>query len=184
MLEENPSEVVPLIKTDYFKKENVKRFHNWHKNPEIWKNIYNWIPETKQLYFTGGEPTLIKKNWELIDYLKQKGYSKNIHLMFNINCTQVPDKLLETFHTFAKVCINFSVDGYKEVGEYIRSPSKWEEVESNIIKLLKHRKETTYFYFSPVVQVYNILDLPRLLRWIDELQTSYGTIGNSMNIVY
>ena len=77
-----------------------KNFHNWYKNKEMWKSIYRWAPGTKQLYFTGGEPTLIKENWELIEHLIQKGYSKNIHLIFNINCTQAPSKLLNTFEAF------------------------------------------------------------------------------------
>ena len=179
MLKASPSEFGSLIDTSYFQKDGEK-FYNWHKNKEIWKSIYRWAPGTKQLYFTGGEPTLIKENWQLIDYLKQKGYSKNIHLIFNLNCTHVPDKLIDTFETFSTVNIAFSVDGYKGVQEYIRHPSQWEEIERNIVKILKSRKGNTQFHFSPVVQVYNIFDLPRLLRWIDELQINYGKIDNSM----
>ena len=73
-----------------------------------------------------------------------------------------------------------SIDGYKEVQEYIRYPSKWEDIENNMIKLLKNRRKNIYFAFSPVVQVYNILNLPSLLNWIDKLQTNYGKIGNSL----
>ena len=179
LLKESPSEANPLIDIKYFEKTE-KEFHSWHKNPEIWKSIYKWAPGVKQLYFTGGEPTLIKENWDLIDHLKQKGYSKNICLVFNLNCTQVPDKLLDTFETFSTVTIAFSVDGYREVQEYIRYPSKWEEIENNIIKILKKRRQNTIFYFSPAIQVYNILNLPELLKWIDKLRSNYGHINNSM----
>ena len=175
LLKDNPSEAIPLIDPSYLKKD----FYDWYKNKEIWKDIYKWAPGVKQLYFTGGEPTLIKENWDLIDYVKQKGYSQNIDLIFNINCTKVPDKLLETFEIFRSVDMRFSVDGYKEVQEYIRYPSLWENIESNIIKILKKRRKNTYFLFNPVIQVYNILDFPRLLRWIDDLQMSYGYIHNS-----
>lgn len=177
LLKNHPSEMASLINIEYFDQDE-KKFHNWYKNPKIWENIYKWIPNIKRLYFTGGEPTLIKENWKMITYLKQKGYSKNIHLTFNINCTQAPDKLLETFQAFETVSLNFSVDGYKSVGEYIRHPSKWENIESNVVKILKQRKENTYFYFTPVIQVYNILSLPQLFKWIDELRGSYGAIKN------
>ena len=153
-----------------------KKFINWHKNKEIWKMIYKWIPGIKSLYLTGGEPTLIKENWDLIDYLKTKGVSKDVHLDMTINCTQVPDKLIATFEDFRLVEIKFSVDGYKEVNEYIRYPSKWEQVERNIIKILNNRKENTLFHVNIVGQAYNVLDLPRLLKWIDNLKTNYGHI--------
>ncbi len=177
------SEFGPLVDSNYFIKDE-KAFHNWHKNKSLWKSVYKWAEGAKQLYFTGGEPTLIKENWRLIDHLKSKGISKNIDLIFNINCTQSPDKLLEAFDAFSTVTVTFSIDGYKETQEYIRHPSKWRDIESHIIKILKHRKSrgssNVQFYFSPVAQVYNILDLPRLLRWIDKLQEDYGKIGNSM----
>ena len=181
LLKDNPSDAKSLIDKSYFYKDE-KKFHNWYKNRKIWKSIYKWAPGTKQLYFTGGEPTLIKENWELINYLKEKGYSKNIDLVFNINCTQVPDKLLDTFPSFSTVSISLSVDGYKEVQEYIRYPSHWKKIESNIIKILKNRRENTSFVFSPVVQTYNILNLLKLLEWVDELQVDYGKIDSSIII--
>ena len=170
------SELAGLVETGYFKKDEW--FYKWHKNKKIWRDIYKWAKGLRQIYFTGGEPTLIKENWELIDYLCEKGYSKNIDLIFNINCTQAPDKLLSVFPFFSSVNVTFSVDGYKETQEYIRYPSKWSVVEKNIIKILKNRRDNTKFYFSPVVQIYNILDLPRLLKWIDNLD--YGPIGVSL----
>ena len=161
-----------FINTNYLKID--KKILNWRKNEEIWRTIYKWAPGLKKLYFTGGEPTLIKEIWEFIDYLKEKDYSKNIDLIFNTNCTQNPDKLIETFEAFSSVEIRLSVDGYKEVNEYIRHPSKWEEIESNIVKMLKNKRGNAHFHFSPVFQVYNILDIPRLLKWIDKLQIYCG----------
>ena len=172
-------EISPMIETNHFQKDE-KRFHNWHKDEKIWSDVYKWLPQVKKLYFTGGEPSLIQKNWELIKSAETKGYAKNIHLAFNINCTHVPDKLLNTFKAFGSVNITFSVDGFKEVNEYIRYPSKWETVEGNVVKILKHKKPNCQMYFSPAVQVYNILDFPRLLRWIDGLVSKYGDINNAM----
>ncbi|MCZ0933480.1 MAG: twitch domain-containing radical SAM protein, partial [Oligoflexia bacterium] len=181
MLKSAEKEITPLIDTGYFAKDE-KVFHNWYKNKKIWESTYKWAPNSKKLYFTGGEPTLIKENWELIDYLKQKGYSKDIHLIFNLNCTQVPDKLIDTFSAFSTVTLSLSVDGYTTVQEYMRYPSKWPDIEKNIIKLLTARKQNTSFHFAPVVQIYNIFDLPNLLKWFDDLQMSYGNINSSIII--
>ena len=67
LLKDNPSEVIPLIDTRYLKKN-----YNWYKNEKIWENIHKWSSGVKQLYFTGGEPTLIKENWEIDRLCKEK----------------------------------------------------------------------------------------------------------------
>ena len=171
-------QIEEVIDTNYFKRDE-KKFHNWYKKKEIWDTTYKWAEGVKQLYFTGGEPTLIKENWELIDYLIQKGYSKNIDLVFNINCTQAPSKLIDTFKYFSNVTVTFSIDGYQKVQEYIRYPSKWVEIERNIIKILKQGDKNTQFYFSPVVQFYNILSLVDFFKWVKELQV-YHKISYSV----
>ena len=176
ILKENRKEFTPLINTDDFQQDE-KSFNSWYKNSKIWKSIYKWSKGVQKIYFTGGEPTLIKENWDLIEYLTNKGYSKNIDLLFNINCTYAPSKLLDTFNNFLSIHINFSVDGFKEIQEYIRYPSNWKVTESNIIKILKHRRNNTSFYFTPVVQIYNVLDLHKLLVYINKLSQKYGIIN-------
>ncbi|MBC6415424.1 MAG: twitch domain-containing radical SAM protein [Bdellovibrionales bacterium] len=161
-----------LINEDFFKGDE-KEFHNWYKKESLWKSILDWTPSLRQLYFTGGEPTLIKENWKFINYLQEKDFAKNIDLIFNLNCTQVPDKLINTFSHFKSVTITLSIDGYKEVQEYIRYPSKWKEIENNVIKLVKNRTRKCLFYLSPVVQVYNILNLVDIFDWRDRIEKNY-----------
>ena len=134
-----------FIDRDYFKTD--KKFFNWRKSKEIWKTIHKWSPGIKSLYFTGGEPTLIKEIWDFIDYLKEKDLAKNIGLEFNTNCTQNPNKLIETFDAFRSVDIMLSVDGYREVQEYIRHPSIWKDIENNIMKMLNKRKRKYWSLF-------------------------------------
>lgn len=172
LLEEKREEFSPLIETGYFNRDK-KTFHNWPENPKIWDVIYSWLPGVKKLYFTGGEPTLIKRNWEILGYLKERGWSKNIYLDFNINCTHVPDKLLDTFEDFQGVGMNLSIDGYGKVQEYIRYPSRWSEIEENIRRIIKRKNDKVSIYFSPVVQVYNILNLTKFLKWVDSLKEEF-----------
>ena len=67
--------------------ENAKFSQNWYKNSRFLKNVYRWIPYIKKIHITGGEPTLIKEAWDLIDYIKKNDYAKNMTLQMNINCT-------------------------------------------------------------------------------------------------
>ncbi|MCY4523326.1 MAG: twitch domain-containing radical SAM protein, partial [Halobacteriovoraceae bacterium] len=159
-----------------------RAIYNWHHSSKIWDVIYKWSPKVKALHFKGGEPTLIKKNWELIDFFQRKGHSKTVSLTFNINGTYVPEKLLNTFENFAYVHIVFSVDGYKDIQEYIRYPSKWNIIEKNIIKTLEKvkKKKNVRISFSHVVQVYNILYLTQFLQWVDSLRKKYGKIHSDL----
>ena len=140
LLSEKKQRFSSLIDTSFFQEETS---YNWYHREKIWEVVNKWIPGIRKLYFTGGEPTLIEKNWKLIKYVQDKGYSKKIRLDFNINCTHVPEKLLETFDHFHSIYLNLSVDGYGKVQEYIRHPSRWNHIEKKCNKNTKEEKKTT-----------------------------------------
>ena len=171
LLRDRKEEISPLIGNGYF---NRKKTEGWWENPALWKDIHSWMPEVKQLYFTGGEPTLIEQNRELLDYVKKEGLSKKMYLTFNLNCTHIPAWLIDTVKNFKQVSFCLSVDGYREVQEYIRFPSKWRIIEKNIRKILKTVGGNVQVAFTPVMQVYNILHFTDLLFYIDRLQKEFG----------
>ena len=147
----------------------------WEKKEEFYKSIIDWTENLKELYLTGGEPTLIESNWKLIDQLIMTKRSRFIKLMFNINCTRVPKKLTNTFYHFNNVCLNLSLDGLKQVNDYIRYPSRWEEVEGNVKQLLiAANGKNVKFRITPVIQIYNILNLCELFVWTDNLEKSFS----------
>lgn len=162
------------IKSIIFKNKENKEIP-WEKKEEFWENMGDWMEGIMKLYLTGGEPTLIGNNWKLIDRLIETGRSRSVKLFFNINCTQIPKKLLNTFDYFQNVCLNLSLDGFKATNDYIRDPSCWSEVENNIKKLLREAEgKNVDFWVTPVVQVYNILNLPKLFHWVDELEDEFS----------
>ena len=170
------TKIASLVDTSYYNRKHnkqIKFFHGWRETPKLWDTVLSWLPGIKRLYLTGGEPTLVRRNWELLDYLKAKDLSKNIQLDFNLNCTHVPDKLLNIFKDFDSVNLRLSIDGYGKVQEYIRSPSKWRVIEKNVRKLLKNRTKGVSITFTPVIQVYNILGLTDLLKWIHSLKKEF-----------
>ena len=143
------------------------------KGAPLWREIDEWLSAIKKLYFTGGEPTLIEKNWKIIDKAVSTGYSKGIVIEFNVNCTYVPERLLATFSQFSRISLNLSIDGKGDVQEYIRHPSKWATIVRNLERILAAKKSNVDIFFTPVVQVYNILNLTSFLRWLDELSVKF-----------
>ena len=159
--------------SQYFDKrflDSTKLSQDWYKDPKLLKNIYHWVPHLKTIHLTGGEPTLIKEVWELIDYIKENGYAKYMDLRININCTYVPEELLDAFNHFKQVHLYLSIDGYKETQEYIRYPSKWGVIEKNVKRILKRRNEKVDVFLLPTLQIYNIFNITELFQWADKFK--------------
>ena len=153
--------------TNLLKSMNLSK--NWYKNKNLLKDIYNWTPYLKKIYLTGGEPTLIKENWDLINHLNKKNYAKDITLQMSTNCTHMPDKFLNMLHSFKNVQLLLSIDGYKKVNEYIRYPSKWKIIENNTLRILEKKSEKTNIIIFPTLQIYNILYIIELFKWAEGL---------------
>lgn len=138
----------------------------------MWNDIISMIPNLTKVYMTGGEPTLINNNYRFMEEIISAGYQNQIELFFNINCTNVTDKFVSLVSKFPKIQINCSIDGYKEVNDYIRSPSKWEKIDENFQKLA----QTTNIRLdvSPVIQVYNVLDCHNMLHYVESIAKKYN----------
>ena len=111
--------------------------HGW-KNPDIYidESIYDEIIDNAQnirdLRFTGGEPLLHDKLYEILDYMIENNHSKNIELRLNTNLTVTRHDFFDKLPHFKKSIINASLEACGKRNEYIRFPSKWAVLEKNI----------------------------------------------------
>lgn len=122
------------------------------------------------LRFSGGEPFLNESTNHLISEAAKSGHSKHIDLYVNTNFTKITVQLLEDLSTFKTVNIDISLDGYKQVHEYIRSGLSWTTIEENLIKLRPYLNENFYLTTNTTVQNLNVLYLKEILEWtISEL---------------
>lgn len=136
----------------------------WYENERFWEDIKAMAPTLKKVYMTGGEPTLIEKNYEFMQYLIDNGYT-DIELFFNINCTNVKGRFLELISQFKNVNINVSIDGFGKTTEYIRYPSKWPTIKSNLMQLI--REPNIKLGITPVLVAYNALSITEFLSFLD-----------------
>lgn len=131
------------------------------------KKTYTWSKDTLEqikkidtlqvLYLTGGEPLLVKENYILLENLIEMGIAKEIGLTLNTNCTVLTDRFVTIISQFANVKVNLSIDGIGKVQEYIRWPSKWEEVENVFHQwlILSQKNPKIKIFLSPVLQLLN-----------------------------
>ena len=69
------------------------------------------------------------------------------------------------------MCI--SVDAYGHENEYIRGASHWSRVEKNL-RTYCASDVVGRVLFSPVIQIYNVLTITKLLDFCEELELEYG----------
>ena len=132
-----------------------------HSNPfndesMVWNSLKENLHTVKLLELYGGEPMLMKKQWEILKYSVDKGYSKNQIVHFNTNGTLFKKEHIELLKHFWKCDISFSLDGIKEKFEYLRYPGKWEDVEINIENWLKHTSPFPNFHFNICLSLIHI----------------------------
>lgn len=152
---------------DYLKQEQ-----KWAESNFLWDELISLIPSLKKVYMTGGEPTMIANNFRFMQECISAGMSDKIELFFNTNCTNVNDKFVTQLSHFKTVFINASIDGTEKTNDYIRYPSKWEKIKDNAERLAS--LPNVIMNITPVVQVYNVLDLINLLEFAEGLSNRYN----------
>lgn len=119
----------------------------------------------KRLYFSGGEPTLIKPYEEILQYLIQRG-NTGLELSLTINLTKVSQKFLSLLKKFSNLEVSCSIDGYGKTNDYIRYPSRWDVISRNF-KLLKEALPRANIVIYSVYSVYNSSSLMDLCEWAE-----------------
>lgn len=129
------------------------------------KDMLQNIESVDRFYLTGGEPTINKAHWKLIDLLINEGHAKNVHLDYNSNCVYLTKDMLDKWSNFKFVHLGFSIDGIGEVHEMIRYPSKWATIEKNLNLFEEYSHPNTYAAISLTIQKFNILNAIDFFKW-------------------
>jgi sulfatase maturation enzyme AslB (radical SAM superfamily) len=158
-----------------------EEFNNkWHERPEFWEEVFEQIPNIKQLYFAGGEPLVIKEHTMFLEEIVRRGYADKILLRYNSNGTIITDKMIALWTKFRKVKVSISLDGMGDRGEYIRYPLNFAEIEANLWKLEKAPShiETN---IELAEQVLNIKHIPEFIKW--KVNSDFKKLNHGKNVL-
>ena len=104
----------------------------------------------------------------MLEYLIEQGKSKNISLKLNTNMTNMQDTFLNMISQFKQVTFFASIDGFGTVQEYIRYPSKWEQIDKNLSKLVEKTKDNIVIKVAPVIQSTNLGLITDLFEYLEQ----------------
>lgn len=139
----------------------------WYRNKNFLDNFYANASTIRHIIFGGGEPLYLKEHKEIIKKLVDLGYSNNIKLRYHTNGTIYDQEVVDLWGHFKFVEVMISVDGCKEINDYIRWPAKWIEIENNL-RLYDQTGDNIDPKLLCTVQALNINHLPDFADWLLE----------------
>lgn len=146
----------------------------WYKDDKFLEDFYSSATDIKHIIFGGGEPLYIKEHKEILTRLVESGASKNIDLRYHTNGTIYDKEVVELWTKFKYVDIMISIDGGKEINDYIRYPADWDTIERNL-HLYDNTPANIDIKILCTVQALNIYYLPEFADWL--LMQNYKKIS-------
>lgn len=154
-----------IPKEDRIHNVNITKYN--HKEEEkleyCKKLIQNGLREFKT---TGGEPFYQKYFIRLLDWCIENNYDKGLIIKITTNGINLDKKTINKLLSFKECHLNISIDGYKNVYEYIRYPGKWSDIDNNLHKLIECSSDTFKINISTLLNIYNLFDIPNIEKYL------------------
>lgn len=113
--------------------EDLQNIDPWWRTDRFRAWYLTLIPQLRYIHFTGGEPFMIP---EVIDFLKLAWpYRHSLALGFNTNLTLAPDSMIDLLKDWPKVQVSVSLEGVSHMNDYVRYPSDWSIIHSNLLRI-------------------------------------------------
>jgi len=143
-----------------YKENNPQLTYAGKFETDLLEQVLEHIDYVEQIYFAGGEPLVMEEHYAILEELIKRGRT-DVRLIYNTNFTQVKlrDKhAFDMWEHFPNVSVGASLDAMGARAEYIRSGTRWADVEQNIQDL---RKECPHvdFYISATLSIFNALHI-------------------------
>ena len=141
---------------------------DWFASDAFWENCERLIPNLERLHFGGGEPLLITRMLDFLGKIVESGRAGEILLSYVTNLTSLPARVTTLWPAFKDVRLVVSLDGHAPVHEYIRFPSRFEQIAGNIRRLTGDPAafNVAKITVNTTVQAYNVLQLADLFEFM------------------
>jgi hypothetical protein len=133
---------------------------------ENWNQILEIVKDLDSLSLTGGEPMIMKRYYELFDYMIEIGKNETIAIRVHTNGSVYNPIFIDKYLKFKKSFLHISIDAVGKVAEYQRYGTNWDIVRTNIFKYLKLPINIS---LRSSLTAYTILDMSNLADFFIEL---------------
>ena len=139
---------------------------SWTSNPTAWANFLSAVDNIplRRIHVMGGEPTMMKKYHEFIDYLIDKKRFE-ISLSFVSNGTMINQQLLDKLKLFKNIDMEISIESVSKVNDYIRQGSNIDQLLANIENLHTQQGDKLQLVMRTVPQLLSISRYIDVIRY-------------------
>lgn len=133
------------------------------------------LPRLNHIKFVGGEPILNRHHFDVLSSIPQ-ATARRMRLTYNTNVMAWPKSdLLNIWKQYETIDLILSIDGFGTVNDYIRFPSRWNQIEENTRNYFEFAKTHPGFRISVncTVSIYNVFSLDPLEKWFTQIRNSY-----------
>jgi len=148
---------------------------------DILKNLEELAPYTYYVKIIGGEPLVMKKQFEYLQLLINSGHAKNISIKYQTNMTKLGNKkhrVIDYIPHFKRFTFTASLDSMGDAIEYCRRRTIWSEVIKNIetVKAFENVIVDTNstMSFLSILRFYEFLEWAENYKLIDKVQSVYA----------
>lgn len=102
---------------------------------DIMQELKDLAPYTYNVKIIGGEPLVMKKQFEYLKMLVDTGHSEHINIKYQTNMTKLGSgkhKVIDFIPHFRRFVFTASIDSMGDAIEYCRRRTKWDELVENI----------------------------------------------------
>jgi hypothetical protein len=149
---------------------------NWVDNPELLQNFISLLEQSEKIvyiHFLGGETVITPAFKTILEKLIKTGMNKNISIGFTTNLTVFREDIIELLIKFKEVNLGMSIECLHQINDYLRWPSKIDEVKIILEKWLEvARKHRWLVQLRPTPTVFSIKYLQSLYEYAFEKQIS------------
>lgn len=138
------------VKSKVYARQQVKEY------------VFDNITELENVYLAGGEPILMKENYEFLKVLKEKNPMCSIRVNTNLSSTRTG--VFELLCKFENVHWIVSVESMRKEYEYIRHHGVWDDFLGNLNKInqLDHKISFNMLFF--ILNYHSIYDTVKFFR--------------------
>lgn len=151
-----------------WQKEQFGKYNYIKLDEKYFSDILDkFISSVEYIYFSGGEPTLIKNYYEILEKLI-KFNNTEVTIDYNTNFSILDSKfknIISLWKKFKNLQISMSIDGTGERGELIRSGFNWEKFLNNVKYYYSNisDKNLTALITVQALNSFHVIDLHREL---------------------
>ena len=135
--------------------------------------VTNWdyidLEDTQVVYVAGGEPTAMLDFQKFLDRCEQEN-RLDMEIRINTNANKISERLFEKLNRFKNIVFTVSIDGYGRANDYSRWLSSWENISTNIQKIVARGHSVN---FNTTVSIYTIFSIHELLKYLNDNYSKY-----------